>query len=163
MHQDDPSTSTKPAGISPAAAASAQPAVGAQPTTTLDHPTTSSSSSSTHTADSKAPAAGAKAPSSSSSSPAGGACVKLAAGSKSVTAGSAGLSAAAAAASAAFVAAKLGLADQLESALAKTPGMACLRDAEGRCCLHYAAGYGHEVRKARREALNACASWLCCT
>jgi hypothetical protein len=74
----------------------------------------------------------------------GGACVKMVAGSKSVTAGG-GLSAAAAAASAAFVAAKLGLNDQLESAVAKTPGLACLRDAEGRCCLHYAAGYGHEV------------------
>lgn len=72
-------------------------------------------------------------------------CVRLAAGSKSVTATGGSLSAAAAAASAAFVAAKLGLSDQLESALAKTPGLACLRDAEGRCCLHYAAGYGHEV------------------
>jgi hypothetical protein len=70
--------------------------------------------------------------------------VKYPAGSKSVTAG-AGLSAAAAAASAAFVAAKLGLGDQLEAALAKTPGFSCLRDADGRCCLHYAAGYGHEV------------------
>jgi hypothetical protein len=88
------------------------------------------------------PAGSIIGPSTSSSS---GACVKYPAGSKSVTAG-AGLSAAAAAASAAFVAAKLGLGDQLEAALAKTPGCSCLRDAEGRCCLHYAAGYGHEVR-----------------
>lgn len=97
--------------------------------------------------------ANTKHPSSSSST--GGACVKLAAGSKSVTAAagasnntnSAVLSAAAAAASAAFVAAKLGLNDQLEGPLSKNPGLASLRDAEGRCCLHYAAGYGHEVRE----------------
>lgn len=83
-------------------------------------------------------------PAGASNGPSSGACVKYPAGSKSVTAG-AGLSAAAAAASAAFVAAKLGLGDQLEAALAKTPGFSCLRDAEGRCCLHFAAGYGHEV------------------
>jgi hypothetical protein len=53
---------------------------------------------------------------------------------------------AAAAASAAFVAARLGLCDQLRSAQAKTPGVAMLRDGEGRTCLHYAAGFGHEVR-----------------
>lgn len=75
-----------------------------------------------------------------------GACVKLSAGSRTVTAGGNHLPSAAAAASAAFVAAKLGLSDQLESALTKNLGLACLRDSEGRCCLHYAAGYGHEVR-----------------
>jgi len=74
-----------------------------------------------------------------------GACVKLSAGSRTVTAGG-NLPSAAAAASAAFVAAKLGLCDQLETALTKNLGLACLRDTEGRCCLHYAAGYGHEVR-----------------
>jgi hypothetical protein len=81
--------------------------------------------------------------------------VKMLAGSKSVTAGG-GLSAAAAAASAAFVAAKLGLSDQLESAVAKTPGLACLRDAEGRCCLHYAAGYGHEVNIQNKQPPCSC-------
>jgi hypothetical protein len=90
----------------------------------------------------------------------GGACVKMLAGSKSVTAGG-GLSAAAAAASAAFVAAKLGLSDQLESAVAKTPGLACLRDAEGRCCLHYAAGYGHEVNtETSSQPVPVCRPWL---
>lgn len=88
----------------------------------------------------------------------GGACVKMLAGSKSVTAGS-GF---AATASAAFVAAKLGLSDQLESTVAKTPGLAGLRDAEGRCCLHYAAGYGHEVRQlaADRHPLPLPQRWL---
>jgi ankyrin repeat protein len=52
--------------------------------------------------------------------------------------------AAAAAASTALAAAKLGLPDQLSSALAVAPAAACLRDVDGRCCLHYAAGYGHE-------------------
>lgn len=93
--------------------------------------------------------------------------VKLAAGSKSVTAGGGGLTAAAAAASAAFMAAKLGLGDQLESALVKTPGLACLRDAEGRCCLHYAAGYGHEVSAASPAARLSPRSFrarpACCT
>jgi hypothetical protein len=55
-----------------------------------------------------------------------------------------GMPAAAAAASTALAAAKLGLPDQLSSALAVAPAAACLRDVDGRCCLHYAAGFGHE-------------------
>lgn len=60
---------------------------------------------------------------------------------------------------AAFAAAKLGLTDQLAAQLAPAAGaprggasaaggaphpLAAARDEEGRCCLHYAAGYGHE-------------------
>jgi ankyrin repeat protein len=52
--------------------------------------------------------------------------------------------AAAAAASTALAAAKLGLMDQLSTALSAAPAAAGLRDMDGRCCLHYAAGYGHE-------------------
>lgn len=141
MQQDQPNTFSKaadtPAGtIMQATQAGAGGGAAAQ-WATEPH--------STHSSDSK-PAGAATKALSSSSPIGGGACVKLAAGSKTVTAG-AGLSAAAAAASAAFVAAKLGLADQLEAALVKNPGMACLKDTEGRALLHFAAGYGHEVRE----------------
>jgi hypothetical protein len=137
MQQDQTSTFSK-AADSPAAGTITQATQGAAAEWATEP-------NNTHTSDSKHAGAASKALSNSSPS-GGGACVKLAAGSKTVTAG-AGLSAAAAAASAAFVAAKLGLADQLETALVKTPGMACLKDTEGRALLHFAAGYGHEVRK----------------
>eukprot|EP00775_Hariotina_reticulata_P007788 gene7788-7986_t len=54
------------------------------------------------------------------------------------------INATAAAASTALAAAKLGLTDQLSTALSAAPAAAGLRDVDGRCCLHYAAGYGHE-------------------
>jgi len=54
------------------------------------------------------------------------------------------MNATAAAASTALAAAKLGLIDQLSTALSAAPAAAGLRDMDGRCCLHYAAGYGHE-------------------
>lgn len=47
------------------------------------------------------------------------------------------------AASAAFVAARLGLLEQLAAA-AKHPGFGGWRDADGRSCLHFAAGLGHD-------------------
>jgi hypothetical protein len=47
---------------------------------------------------------------------------------------------------AAVAASKLGLLDQLGGALeAQGPGVAAARDCDGRSCLHYAAGYGHEA------------------
>lgn len=45
---------------------------------------------------------------------------------------------------AAVAAAKLGLADHLDSAIKTNKKSVSARDAEGRTCLHYAAGYGHE-------------------
>lgn len=124
-------------------------AAGALPSTDADstqHATNQQTSKcSTSDADSTQAASANKSAASSSCS------VKLPAGSKSVMAAGAGL---AAAASGAFVSAKLGLGDQLESALVKTPGLACLRDADGRCCLHYAAGYGHEVRQTTRHPMS---------
>lgn len=138
-----------PLALMVAAAAAAAPAAGMQQGADQAPARCGSSASATPQAtqptDTQHKAASARAAASSR-------CVKLAAGSKSVMAGGGGLTAAAAAASAAFVAAKLGLGDQLESALVKTPGLACLRDAEGRCCLHYAAGYGHEVSAASPAA-----------
>lgn len=44
----------------------------------------------------------------------------------------------------AVAASKLGLVDQLSSALVSSSAVAVARDAEERTCLHYAAGYGHE-------------------
>eukprot|EP00878_Enallax_costatus_P008107 GHUV01008478.1.p1 GENE.GHUV01008478.1~~GHUV01008478.1.p1 ORF type:complete len:356 (+),score=151.08 GHUV01008478.1:628-1695(+) len=54
------------------------------------------------------------------------------------------LTATTAAASTALAATKLGLNEQLATALAVAPAAATLRDVDGRCCLHYAAAYGHE-------------------
>ncbi|DBA68766.1 TPA: hypothetical protein ACH3X2_013381 [Trebouxia sp. C0005] len=46
--------------------------------------------------------------------------------------------------SAAMAASKLGMMDKLLAAIEKQPSLAQSRDGEGRTCLHYAAGYGHE-------------------
>lgn len=48
------------------------------------------------------------------------------------------------AAAAAIAAAKLGLIDQLTTALNNPAVSVNVQDAEGRACLHYTAGYGHE-------------------
>lgn len=45
---------------------------------------------------------------------------------------------------AAVTASKLGLTEQLAVSLGQLEGLATARDGEGRTCLHYAAGYGHE-------------------
>ncbi|KAA6417014.1 MAG: hypothetical protein FRX49_13015, partial [Trebouxia sp. A1-2] len=43
-----------------------------------------------------------------------------------------------------MAASKLGMMDKLLAAIEKQPSLAQSRDGEGRTCLHYAAGYGHE-------------------
>ncbi|KAL0022409.1 hypothetical protein WJX77_009167 [Trebouxia sp. C0004] len=43
-----------------------------------------------------------------------------------------------------MAASKLGMMDKLLSAVEKLPSLAQSRDGEGRTCLHYVAGYGHE-------------------